>query len=118
MYETQRYIMHLYKLLVGPHLQHCCQAWRPHPQKHIDNIKKVQRKATRIISEISSHSYESRFHKCGHLSPELRMLHLDTILVFKMIIGLWKSRLIGSSNFWKICMHDVTTLVSLDRPAG
>ena len=66
-YESQRKLMHLHKSLVRPLLEYCCQAWRTHLQKDIDNIEDVQRRTTRIIQVISSLSYEVGLYKYGIL---------------------------------------------------
>ena len=50
-HKNQSNIMYLYKSLVRPHLEYRCQACRPHLQKDIDNIEKVQRRATRMQQE-------------------------------------------------------------------
>ena len=73
-YKRHSNIIYLYKSLVGPHLEYSRQAWRPHLQKEIYNIKKVQRRATRMIPEITSLSYEERLYKCGIFSLEMRRL--------------------------------------------
>ena len=80
-------IMHLHKSRVRPHLEYYFQAWRPHLQKDIGNINKVQRKATRMIPEISSLSYEERLHRYDVLSHEMARLRSDLILVFKITKG-------------------------------
>ena len=36
-------ILNLYRSLVRPHLENCCQAWRPYLQKNVENVEKVQR---------------------------------------------------------------------------
>ena len=46
-------ILNLYKSSVRPHLEYCCQAWRPCLQQDVDNIEKVQRHMTRMIPELS-----------------------------------------------------------------
>ena len=53
-------ILNLYKSLVRPHLEFCCQAWRPYIQKDVDNIEKVQRRMTMMIPELSQLNYEER----------------------------------------------------------
>ena len=86
-HKSQSNIMYLYKSLVRPHLEYCFQAWHPHLQKDIDNIEKVQKRATRMIPEISSLSYDERLYKCSILSIEMRRLRSDLILVSKMVKG-------------------------------
>ena len=61
-HKSQSNIVYLYKSLVRPHLEYCCQDWHPHLQKDIDNIEKVQRRATIMIPEISSISNEERMY--------------------------------------------------------
>ena len=51
--KTQQNIMPLYKSLVRPHLQYAVQAWRSSTQKDIDNIERVQRRATRMIEGLT-----------------------------------------------------------------
>ena len=51
-------ILRLYKCLVRPHLDYCAQAWRPHLQKDIDILEKVQRRAIPMIEGFSKMSYE------------------------------------------------------------
>ena len=83
-------IIRLYKSLVRPHLEYCCQAWRPYLQKDIDNIEKVQRRATKLIPELSTLSYEQRLERTGLVSLEMRRLRADLIEVFKIVKGLEK----------------------------
>ena len=86
----QSNIMYLYKSLVRPHLEYCCDSWRPYLKKDIDNIEKAQRSAPRMIPEISSLSYEERLYKCGILFPKMRRIRSDLILVLKIVKGFAK----------------------------
>ena len=52
-YRDKRLAIPLYRFLVRPHLEYCIQAWRPHMRKDIDKLERVQKWATRLISEIS-----------------------------------------------------------------
>ena len=62
-YRDKRLIIPLYIPLVRPHLEYCIQAWRPHMRKDINKLERVQRRATRLISEISQVSYEERLQQ-------------------------------------------------------
>ena len=73
----------LYKALVRPKLEYCIQAWRPYLKKDIDKIERVQRRATKLISECKNLSYEDRLVKSGLTTLEARRNRGDMIEVFK-----------------------------------
>ena len=77
----------LYISLVRPHLEYCIHAWRPHMRKYIDKLERVQRRATRLISEISQLSYEERHQQCRLTTLETRRIRGDQIEVFKIMHG-------------------------------
>ena len=72
-------ILNLYKSLVRPHLEYCCQAWRPYLQKDVDNIETVQRHMTKMIHELSQLNYEQRLCRTNLLSLEMCRLQADLI---------------------------------------
>jgi ribonucleases P/MRP protein subunit RPP40 len=80
-------IIPLYKTLVRPHLEFAVQAWRPYKQKDIDNIESVQRRATRMVSELTDMDYPSRLKNTNLISLEMRRLRADLIEVFKIMKG-------------------------------
>ena len=51
MYKEKQLIVPLYKAIVSPHLEYCIQAWRPYRKKDIDKLERIQRRATKMISE-------------------------------------------------------------------
>ena len=55
---------------------------------NIDNIERVQRRATRMIECLRSDSYQERLNKTGLISLEMRRLRADLIEVFKILHGL------------------------------
>ena len=86
-YRDKRLIILLCISLVRPHLEYCIQAWRPHMRKDIDKLEHVQRRATRLISEISQLSYEERLQKCRLTTLETKRIRGDQIEVFKIMHG-------------------------------
>ena len=75
-------ILDFYKSLVRPHLKYCCQAWRPYLQKDGENIEKVQRQMTKMVTEQSQLNYEERLCRTNLLSLETSRLRGDLIEVF------------------------------------
>ena len=55
--KSMKNIIQLYKTLVRPHLEYAVQAWRPYKQHHIDEIEKVQKRATRMITGFKELAY-------------------------------------------------------------
>ena len=86
-YRDNRLIIPLYISLVRPHLEYCIQAWRPNMRKNIDKLERVQRRATRLISEISQLSYEELLQQCRLTTLETRRIRGDQIEVFKIMHG-------------------------------
>ena len=82
LYKSGEVISKLYKSYLRPHLEYCTQFWSPINVKDADMFKGVQRKATKMISNLRNLSYEERLKKLGMLSLRLRG---DLIEVFKMI---------------------------------
>jgi hypothetical protein len=58
-------ITKLYKSLVRPKLEYCIQAWRPYLKKDINNIERVQHRATKLIQECRYKNYENRLTCAG-----------------------------------------------------
>jgi len=81
-------IISLYKALVRPKLEYCIQAWRPFLRKDIDSMERIQRRATRIITECKGLNYESRLKALDLISIEDRQTRGDLIQVFKYIKGI------------------------------
>ena len=104
-YRDKRLIIPLYISLVRPHLEYCIQAWRPHMRKDIDKLERVQRRATRLISEISQLSYEERLQKCRLTNLETRRIRGDQIEVFKIMHGYER---LNKDMFFRIKNNSIT----------
>ena len=78
----------MYKSLVWPQLDYCTQAWRPHLQKDIDVLEKVQRRATKMIKECKGMEYAERLKVTKLTTLKTRRIRADLIEVYKIIKGM------------------------------
>jgi len=89
----------LYKSLVRPHLEYCCQVWSPYLSKDINLIEGVQRRATKLIKNIKHLSYDERLENLGLSRLTTRRVRSDLIQTFKIINGIDK---VDKSLFFEI----------------
>ena len=84
-YKSKDVILRLYKSLVRPLLEYCVQVWNPYLRKDIDLLERVQRRATKMISEFKHLNYEQRLKKLRLTTLEKRRVRGDMIQVYKLI---------------------------------
>ena len=78
----------LYKALVRPHLEYANVIWFPGLKRQSVAIEKVQRRATKLLSECKSMSYKERLSYLGLHSLYGRRVRGDLIQVYKIYKGL------------------------------
>ena len=81
-YKNKELVTTLYKFLLRQHLEYAVQFWSPHLRRGIDEIEKIQRRATKIIPEIRNHSYHQRINDTDLISLAQRRLRGELIEVF------------------------------------
>ena len=72
---------------VRPHLEYCVQLWSPYLVRDIDNLEQVQRCTTKLVSEFTKLTYESRLMELGIYSLYCRRQHGDLIETYKLLNG-------------------------------
>ena len=82
-YKSKDIILQLYKSLVRPHLEYCIQAWCPFLQKDIDLLEKVQHRATRMIDNFRTMTYEDRLTTLGLTTLETRRLRVTLYILLR-----------------------------------
>lgn len=75
----------LYRTYVSPHLEFAISGWNPFLKRDIDNLEKVQRRATRIPTSLRGVQYEERLDRLKLTTLKTRRLRGDLIQMFKII---------------------------------
>ncbi|KAK3101807.1 hypothetical protein FSP39_006504 [Pinctada imbricata] len=82
----------LFKSLVRPHLEYSNIVWSPYKKKDIDAIENVQRRATKMLPNMSELSYKDRLRKLKLPTLKFRRLRGDMIETFKITTGVYDPR--------------------------
>ena len=79
----------VYKAMVRPHLEYAVQLWSPYRKSYIEDIEKVQIRATKLIPGMRNVAYEERLRKLKLPTLKYRRLRGDIIEMFKIARGLY-----------------------------
>jgi len=63
--RSKETIILLYKSLVRPHLEYCCQIWNPYYKKDIKLTEGMQRRATKVVTGMKELNYNVRLKQLG-----------------------------------------------------
>jgi hypothetical protein len=86
-YKDKVLMKTLYCTYVRPNLEFAIQAWSPFYNKDINELEKVQRRATKMIPELRHLDYENRLKALDLTTLEVRRLRGDLIQQFKIYKG-------------------------------
>ena len=77
----------LFTALVRPHLEYANQIWSPHLVKDVEILENVLRRATRLVPQLKSLSYEDRLRKVDLPTLSYRRSRGDMLETFKILSG-------------------------------
>ena len=79
--------LRVYKAFIRPQLEYCQQIISPFLKSDIDELEKVQRRATKLLHSIKDLPYEERLQKLDLYSLAERRLRGDMIFTFQILKG-------------------------------
>ena len=82
----------LYTALVRPHLEYANVVWHPRYKKEVEQLERVQRRATKLVCNLRHVPYESRLRQMELPSLVYRRYRGDMIEVFKYLRGMYSVR--------------------------
>ena len=97
-------------------LEYCSSVWNPYLLHDVDRLEKVQRAYTKRLTGLRDKSYKERLEVYQLISLELRRLHTDLILCYKIeksLINLkfddffWRPKSPGSLRYDVMIRYDV-----------
>lgn len=89
----------LYKSLVRPILEYGCSIWFPTLKGDINEIEKVQRRATKIIPDLSQKSYPERLKALNLPTLAYRRKRADMLQTFRILKGIDN---VDPANFFEV----------------
>jgi len=93
----------LYKTLVRPHLEYANSVWSPYKKCDIEQIEKIQRRATKLVISLRKLPYKERLLRLNLHTLKYRRLLGDMIEVFKIVHNVYDNRVAPSLSYYNIC---------------
>ena len=79
--------LNLYKSIIRPIVEYGSCVWSPYLKKDIKRLEDVQRRATKLVKDVSDLSYEQRLKALGIPTLEYRRDRADMIQIYKSVYG-------------------------------
>ena len=86
-YRDKECFMSLYQTYVRPHLEYAVAAWSPWTLGDKEVLEAVQRRAVRMVTNLTGKTYQARLSELGMTTLEQRRERGDLIQAYKVITG-------------------------------
>ena len=104
-YMGREMFLNLYTSLVRPHVEYATSIWSPVYKKDIIQIENVQRRATRLVSNLKHLTYPERLKTLGLPTLECRRGRADMIQVYKILNNIDK---VDKKSLFKMSTYQAT----------
>lgn len=91
-YLTPEALVQIYKSMVRSHLEYAQSVWYPYRHKLIDDLEKVQKRATKLVPSLRKLSYSDRLKWLKLPTLKYRRYRGDMIEVYKIISGKYDNK--------------------------
>ena len=81
----------IYKSIVRPHLDYANSVWHPYKVDDIEDIEKVQKRATKLVISLKKLPYKDRLEHLHLVTLKYRRLRGDMIEVYKIVTNKYES---------------------------
>ena len=71
-----------------PHLEYASSVWNSISVEHETKLESIQRRATKMVIDLRTMSYEDRLETLGLTKLELRRKRGDLIQIYKIVNGM------------------------------
>ena len=93
-YLTPEASVLIYESMVRSHLEYAQSVWHPYRQKLIDDLERVQKRATKLVPSLRKLSYSDRLKWLKLPTLRYRRYRGDMIEVYKIIRGKYDSNIV------------------------
>ena len=83
-YRDKYTFLRLYKVYVRPHLQYCSSAWSPYNVADKELLESVQKRAVKMITNLSG-TYEEKLKELGLQTLEENRIRGDMVEMYKLL---------------------------------
>jgi len=90
----------LYKAMVHPHIEFANSVWCPYKLGDIEEIEKVQKRATKLIIKLKNKPYRDRLFHLNLPTLKYRRLRGDMIEVFKITHNIYDEAVSPDLSFY------------------
>ena len=102
----------LFCSLITSNLEYCSVVWSPFTKRNIENLERIQRRATKFILK-SNDQYDIRLRELKLLTLELRRFSFDVTFLFKALNGYMDADFSQFVDFY--CQEDLYSFRHFDN---